>query len=85
MERLEVKVRSRERVQIRIRENGVTLAAWKVTLDEPRGAIVLAEAGGKAWYRGEGTLLGKPQAELAQLWSATLAEDPPDPPPLQLG
>ena len=66
---------SRERVHIRVRENASTLAAWRVSLRAPRGAIVLAEAGGKSWYRGEGDLLGMPQERLAELWKAALSSD----------
>jgi len=68
-----VEVESRERVHIRMRENASTLAAWRVSLRAPRGAIVLAEAGGKSWYRGEGDLLGVPQERLAELWKAALS------------
>ena len=68
-----VEVESRERVHIRVRENASTLAAWRVSLRAPRGAIVLAEAGGKSWYRGEGDLLGVPQERLAELWKAALS------------
>lgn len=70
-----VEVESRERVHIRVRENASTLAAWRVSLRAPRGAIVLAEAGGKSWYRGEGDLLGMPQERLAELWKAALSSD----------
>ncbi|TMA15138.1 MAG: hypothetical protein E6J66_06770 [Deltaproteobacteria bacterium] len=70
-----VEVESRERVHIRVRENASTLAAWRVSLRAPRGAIVLAEAGGKSWYRGEGDLLGVPQERLAELWKAALSSD----------
>jgi len=70
-----VEVESRERVHIRMRENASTLAAWRVSLRAPRGAIVLAEAGGKSWYRGEGDLLGMPQERLAELWKAALSSD----------
>ena len=70
-----VEVESRERVHIRVRENASTLAAWRVSLRAPRGAIVLAEAGGKSWYRGEGDLLGEPQERLAELWKAALSSD----------
>lgn len=70
-----VEVESRERVHIRMRENASTLAAWRVSLRAPRGAIVLAEAGGKSWYRGEGDLLGVPQERLAELWKAALSSD----------
>lgn len=70
-----VEVESRERVHIRMRENASTLAAWRVSLRAPRGAIVLAEAGGKSWYRGEGDLLGLPQEKLAELWKAALSSE----------
>jgi len=74
-----VEVESRERVQIRTRENGSTLAAWRVSLRLPQGAIVLAESGGKAWYRGEGGLLGTPQERLAELWKAALSSSESEP------
>jgi len=74
-----VEVESRERVHIRMRENASTLAAWRVSLRAPRGAIVLAEAGGKSWYRGEGDLLGMPQERLAELWKAALSSADSDP------
>ena len=70
-----VDVDSRERVQIRMRESGVTLAAWRVSLKDPAGAIVLAEVGGKSFYRGEGGLLGLPQDRLAELWKSALTGD----------
>jgi hypothetical protein len=74
-----VEVESRERVHIRTRENPSTLAAWRVELRSPRGAIVLAEANGKSWFRGEGELLGVPQENLAELWKAALStESEPD-------
>ena len=69
-----VEVESRERVHIRMRENASTLAAWRVSLRAPRGAIVLAEAGGKSWDR-EGDLLGVPQEKLAELWKAALSSE----------
>jgi hypothetical protein len=70
-----VDVQSRERVHIRMRESAATLAAWRVSLRAPAGAIVLAEAGGKSWYRGEGELLGVPQDKLAELWKAALSTE----------
>ena len=70
-----VEVESRERVHIRMRESAATLAAWRVSLRAPAGAIVLAEAGGKSWYRGEGELLGVPQDKLAELWKAALSTE----------
>jgi hypothetical protein len=41
--------------------------------------IVLAESGGKAWYRGEGGLLGTSQERLAELWKAALASGDSEP------
>src|SRR5262249_21438111 len=74
-----VEVESRERVHIRTRESASTLAAWRIALRAPQGAIVLAEANGKSWYRGEGDLLGTPQDRLAELWKAALStESEPD-------
>ena len=70
-----VQVESRERVHIRTRESPTTLAAWRVSLLSPAGAIVLAECGGKSWYRGEGDLLGVPQERLAELWKAALSSE----------
>ena len=81
-----VEVDSRERVQIRMRESGVTMAAWRVSLKNPAGAIVLAEVGGKSFYRGEGSLLGLPQDRLAELWKNALTGDADREPELpQLG
>jgi hypothetical protein len=68
-----VEVESRERVHIRTRENGSTLAAWRVSLRVPQGAIVLAESGGKSWYR------GSPQERLAELWKAALSSGNSEP------
>lgn len=74
-----IEVESRERVHIRTRETTATLAAWRVTLKAPRGAIVLAEAGGKTWYRGEGALLGEKQERLAELWEKALSQERAEP------
>ena len=74
-----IEVESRERVHIRMRETASTLAAWRVSLKSPRGAIVLAEAGGKTWYRGEGALLGERQERLAELWKAALSAEESEP------
>jgi hypothetical protein len=71
----QVEVRSRERVSIRTREGGVTLAAWRVEMSVPRGSIVLVEVGGRSIYRGEGTLLGASQERLSELWRASLPAD----------
>ena len=73
-----VEVETRERVHIRMRETASTLAAWRVALRSPPGAIVLAEVGGKAWYRGEGSLLGEPQDRLAELWKRALSSGESD-------
>lgn len=50
-----------DRVPIRTRESGVTLAGWQLSVesDQGKGAILLVEAGpGDARYRGEGIFLG---------------------------
>ena len=72
-----VQVISRERIPIRTRESGVTLAAWRVELSSPPGAIVLVEISGRPVYRGEGPLMGSSQDKLAELWRAALP--PPEP------
>jgi hypothetical protein len=75
-----VEVEARERVHIRMRETVSTLAAWRISLKSPPGAIVQAEAGaGKVWYRGEGALLGERQERLAELWQAALSSQGSDP------
>src|SRR4051812_45452126 len=74
-----VEVQARERVQIRMRESGTTLSAWRVSLCQPEGAIVLAEVAGKSWYRGEGALLGSSQEKLAELWVAARSTADSDP------
>jgi hypothetical protein len=74
-----VEVESRDRVHIRTRESGSTLAAWRVSLRVPQGSIVLAESGGSSWYRGEGALLGTSQERLAELWKAALSSVDSDP------
>jgi hypothetical protein len=74
-----IEVRSRERVQIRTRESNVTTAAWKVVLSAPIGAMVLVEAGGRNYYRGEGALLGSTQSKLAELWTAAQPDIEPEP------
>jgi len=74
-----VEVESRDRVHIRTRESGSTLAAWRVSLRVPQGSIVLAESGGSSWYRGEGALLGTSQERLAALWKAALSSVDSDP------
>jgi hypothetical protein len=78
-----MEVVSRERVHIRSRESGVTVAAWRIDLlldDGRRGAIVFADP----HYRGEGALLGTPAEKLAELWAEAISphEDEPDLPQL---
>jgi hypothetical protein len=80
-----VEVESRERVHIRMRESASTLAAWRVLLRSPQGAIVLVEAGAKSWYRGEGELMGTPQEKLAELWKAALSSTDSEPEMPQYG
>jgi hypothetical protein len=56
-----------ERYAIRMRENGVTRAAWRLEVEsaEGPGAIVLVDAeGGQTHYRGEGVFLGWPRERL---------------------
>jgi hypothetical protein len=86
MEAKAYEVLSRERVHIRARESGNTLSAWRIELAAPGGAIVFAELSpGKAWYRGEGALLGTGQEKLAEIWKACLPETGPDKDYPQLG
>lgn len=66
----------RERVPIRLRESRSTLSAWRISLEG--GAIVLAEVDAeRAFYRGEGSLLGASQEKLAEIWLAHT--EPPEP------
>jgi hypothetical protein len=77
-----LEVKSRARASIRARESGSTLAAWRVDLALPGGsaAIVYADLGAnRAWYRGEGSLLGETQERLAALWTECLPTDDPEP------
>jgi hypothetical protein len=77
-----LEVRSRERVYIRARESGQTLAAWRVELTLPDGQaiMVLVEvASGASWYRGDGALLGASQEKLTELWKECLPQTDPDP------
>lgn len=76
-------VHSRERIHIRTRESGVTLAAWRIQLDQ--GAIVLVDIAGRTFYRGEGGLMAAAQETLAELWQSALPPDEPAPDNLLLG
>ncbi len=72
---------SLERVAIRTRESGVTLAAWRIAPpSRADGAITLVEIGGRSVYRGDGTFLGWDQAQLEAEYKRMLPE-PPDPMP----
>jgi len=61
------------RQTIRVREAAVTLSAWRIEVESPRGRgwIVLAEHNG-SWYRGDGVFLGWPQQRLEAAWRALL-------------
>jgi hypothetical protein len=77
-----LEVKSRGRIHIRARESGSTLAAWRLELTLTGGpaAIVLADLGtNRAWYRGEGSLLGESQEHLAAIWTECIPTDDPDP------
>lgn len=79
-----MEVVSRQRIQIRSRESGVTVSAWRIELildDGKRGAIVHADP----HYRGEGALLGTPKEKLAELWAKALSAEKDDPDLPQLG
>lgn len=69
------------RVPVRMRESGVTLAGWRmsVTCDEGRGSIDLVDGpGGVLFHRGEGIFLGWTPARLAAT-RARLLPPAPDP------
>lgn len=56
-----------ERVAIRTRESGLTLAAWRLAASSAQGegTIFLVETpGGGALFRGDGVFLGWPQPRL---------------------
>jgi len=69
-----------ERVAIRTRESGTTLAAWKLAPEGFAGAITLVEIAGRSIYRGEGSFLGANQAALEAEYRRLLPK-PPDPMP----
>jgi hypothetical protein len=78
-----------ERIRIRTRESSITLSAWRLAIrsTEGEGAIVVVEDPNRqAIYRGDGVLLGWPQARLAEAYE-TLRPRPQDsePEPMQLG
>lgn len=73
-----------ERVAIRIRESGVTLAGWRLATSTPAGAGSITRVDGLAGpcFRGDGAFLGWSQERLAAEYQRLLPkpEDPlPDP------
>ena len=71
-----------ERIAIRTRESGVTLAGWRLATSTATGAgsITRIEAQGGPYYRGEGAFLGWSQERLAAEYQRHLPE-PEDPMP----
>jgi hypothetical protein len=71
-----------ERVAIRTRESGVTLAGWRLAISAEAGAgsITRIEGKGGPCYRGEGAFLGWSQERLAAEYQRLLPE-PEDPMP----
>jgi hypothetical protein len=74
-----------ERVAIRMRESGLTLAAWRldVSAAEGQGTIFLVETpGGGTLFRGDGVCLGWPQQRLEAAYQRLLpggSDAEPDP------
>ena len=65
-----------ERVPVRLRGSGVTLAGWRleVACDQGAGAIVLVELSPQeSCYRGDGVFLGFSQERLAELYRSLTA------------
>ena len=73
---------SLERVAIRTRESGVTLAGWRLSASTPTGPGAITRVAGAAgdWYRGEGAFLGAPQSQLSAEYER-LRPSPGDPLP----
>jgi hypothetical protein len=66
-----------DRMPIRTRESGATLSGWRLSAgsDQGEGAIVLVEdASGGAWYRGEGVFLGWTAENLRATYGALRPE-----------
>jgi hypothetical protein len=77
-----------ERIAIRTRESGVTLAAWRLGISPDRGAgaITLVEIGSSSVYRGDGAFLGWSQARLEAEYRRLLPQGSgPEPDPGQFG
>ena len=70
----EVRATEPERVALRMRGSGVTVAGWRIQVEAPRGpgTIVLAENAGQKFYRGEGVFLGWSQERLEAAYRALL-------------
>jgi hypothetical protein len=69
-----------ERVPIRTRESGVTLAAWKLAASAPEGSgtMVRVETAAGSFYRGDGWFLGWTQEALGTAWTQLLPPAPRD-------
>ena len=70
-------MRSLERTPIRMRESGVTLSAWRMTIqtNAGMGTITLLDSGS---YRGEGPFMGWPQQQMRELYTRLATQgDPP--------
>ncbi len=70
------------RVPVRMREQSVTLAAWRMETASAQGngVVVLVELpSGLQAFRGEGTWLGSSQERLAAVWAALSAPPPGEP------
>jgi len=65
------------RVPVRLRELGVTLGAWRLSLDsdEGEGTVTLVERDSGALYRGDGACLGWSQERLAAAYAALAPRD----------
>lgn len=78
-----------ERVPVRLRESSATTAAWRldVSCDQGAGHVVLVDAPGGSFYRGDGIFLGWPQDRLAEIYRTVTGWNTagPDQHLLQLG
>lgn len=67
-----------ERVPVRIRESGVTLAAWRLSVssEEGQGSIARLEPrAAESAFRGDGIFLGWDQARLRSAYEALQPRD----------
>lgn len=69
-----------ERVAIRLRENSVTLSAWRLAASaaEGEGTLVRVETSGGTLFRGEGWFLGWTQEAMSAAWAELLPPAEPD-------